>query len=837
MAAKLSARFGANLLLLLALLGLPMYMWVEISMNTVLVQLYATGLETLLGRYAELAEHVELIGRIVSSFGLALAITLALPAKLFALHRFPFIGIFSRRALLFVMLWIASVPMLRITVDQFVMVTSAETKLAAVRSLLFKEVLDRKLAAFDNADAMNAIIADDERRSLLVALLPSLALISPAVDSTIKAQTEQMVVTLMKRDQEAYFNNTIFPVYQRARAQYDREWQKYSTAKTAVAKIRRKYTDYNTLNQLYNQLQHDIDSMLAREWLLYQQGFDQEGVFVAPLAARYLSLYRQQIKLLRNQKCYNTCLEDIRQQWHQYLQNEIDAGRLAGIALLSTEDEPWLYHKYIAGITVSFTSMLKDARSNFLKQRFPFDDNLEQYQFVQRPEINAMVLQLARQNGYQVADNWTRSDASPIRRALQSSARVKMDKAWRQYSSNSKLALTTRSMDKVAFAQHSVTRAMLKQTLGTHFFNNYQRYTGRDALYQHWQASLDNTNFVRMLTDAAAKSAFAPGGMFYEIGSDAVRLSFIPPVAITASLFAILSLLIQFGGACYRRHSRLGQSYVVLLGVGIVFVLGSGINHKNSFAMAMTEFSEQSLTLNMLDKTTATLLGGILDIEEWLLDVTGGNNLDSIDALFREQAKSVHPHKLYQVFTTLDLFDENIRALALWSGQIQSPYDFNVAVIKRDSRLAFYAGLNYDSNGKLEALSLPNVLASSEMGYLLDQKWFIKPDLKQDALLLLQSFNSTEGWKEIKHLGRVSMRELIEQQALKWLQHSPRRQVQRIHDSFTAGYNNLIFVQLGRGNRYECFQLPTLTINNLLAMSRQQAVAGQKRFACTGELF
>lgn len=829
------------LLFFIMLPGLLAYMWVEVSLNTVLVQLYASGLETLVGEYAELAEHVELIGRIVSGFGLALAVATAIPKNMLALNIAPFVGAFSRRFVVFMLLWIVSVPALRITVDQLVISTSPETKLAAVRSLLFKEVLDRQMVIFDRAEAMNSIVADDERRKLLVALLPSLALMSTAVDSTIAAQTENMMVTLMERDQEAYFNSKIFPLYEQARAQYDKELKHYLATQKAMAKIRQNFTGPSAFKREFGELQRKIDAQLAQEWLVYQQGFDNDAEFVEPLVKRYVEVYRGQVQRLRKKSCDSNCVDALRQQWHDYMQNEIDSGRIAGLRLLSLDDEPWLYHKYLAGITRSFRAKLQDARIAYLEHRYPFDDDLDQHEFVAQAAIKQIVVQVAREQGYKVSATWLRSDSTPIRRSLQERARVEIDKTWRQYQATSKLKFSNRNMDKIDIAKHSSTRAMFKQILKEHYYSSYQHTTGREHLFKRWVASLDNANFVRMLTDATAQSAFAPGGMFYQIGSDAVRLSFIPPVAITASLFAIFSLLFQFGRASYQSNRVIGFSYFSVIGIGIVLIGTVGINHRNSYAMAMNEFIKQTVVQtaepSVLDKATATLLGGIIDIEEWLLHVTGGQGLTALSSLVDTQAQSERPNKVYRTFEQTQRFDQLARDLVVISGQVEVPYDFNVAVIKRDERMGFYAGLNYGSDGQLEEVALPNILASKEVGYLLDQKWFLKPNPAQDALLLLQNYDSMEGWKEIKHMGRVSIRELLEQRALTVMQQSNNPQIKRIHNTDRERYNSLIFVQRGNGSVYECFQMPPLTIENLLQISRQQEIEGQSRFKCRGDLF
>ncbi|MBY5921413.1 hypothetical protein [Ferrimonas balearica] len=825
--------------LLLGLIGLALYLYVEIALNVTLVSLYSSGLTALVNDYHELAGHVELVGRIISGFGLALGLTFWLPGKL--IQRVP-LGAAKVRALAFVLLWLISVPSLKLAVEHLVLSTSPQEKLASVRSLLFREALDRELLAFDGATTLNQIVKDEEQRALLVALLPSLALVSNAVDSTIEAQTEEMVVAMMERDQRAYFREQIFPTYQSAWTAYDGEWERYGQAQADARAVRQRLTAPGVMEQKFKQLQKGIDQQLANEWLLYQTAFDDVDEYVEPLVAAFLPEFRQRTPRYRSSKCDRSCRAEITNEWVRFVEHNRAQGfpGLDGITLPDPED--WFATTYVFGREIHLKVVFQNAREGYLEQRFPFDDDLEQEEFVTQPAMQRIVVEYARAQGYQVPDNWQRTDFQSIRQSLQAQAQQAIDKVWLAYQQQSRFKFVDRTMDKGEYARAGVVDAMHRETLGSLYFNGYRRSLGFDALFDRWAETEENANFVRMLTDAAAEAAFSPGGIMYELGVDAVRLSYIPPVAIVASFSAILMLVGRFGSFVHRKAPMAGKGYFALFGLLAVVAVSGVASSKDSYANAMKEFGQQTVALSGPELAFATFLGGVIDAEHWLLQNVEAPSLKQLNRFFNQEQSDAALHQAYVRAVQLDetLYQGLLSALIVKNRVERGgvvPFDFNLAVIKADERVGFYAGLNYDEEGKLSKVSIPNVLASEEVAFALEQRWIYRPDLMRDAYAVVNSYASPDGWMEMRELGKTSLREELERRTLMVMRDSDSRQLRRVHEAYTQGHNNLIFVQRGRGNVYDCYQMPRLSIENIAQLAARQEIEGQHKFECRGEVF
>ncbi|MBY6105095.1 hypothetical protein KUW19_01205 [Ferrimonas balearica] len=827
------------LALLLALCGLGLYLGAEVVLNVSLVSLYSTDLGALVEHHHGLVEQVELVGRLISGFGLALGIASWLPNRFLA--RLPR-GRGAARAALFVLLWLVSVPSLKLAVEQLVVSTTPQQKLASVRSLLFREALDRQLLKFDGADTLNRIVADEAQRDLLVAMLPSLALVSSAVDSTIEAQTEAMVVAMMERDQRGHFRDQVFPIYERAWQRYDAEWARYNDAKAKARALRQQLTAPGVMEQTFARLQNGIDQQLASEWLLYQTAFDEVDEFSKPLTAAFLPYFRERTPQFKSSRCDRQCKAQVNADWHQFMLQARAQGFQGMNEIDLAEDEMWFVTTYVFGREIHLQVKFQQARERYLEQRFPFDDDLEQAEFVAEPAMQKVVVEYVRAQGFAVPDSWQRTDFQAIKRALQARAQQQIDQVWLAYQQQSEFKFVDRTMDQAEYARAREVDAMHRQLLGEYYFSGYRRSLSFDALYDRWSDSQENANFVRMLTDAAAEAAFSPGGILYDLGVDAVRLSYIPPVAIVASFSAMLLLLGRFGSVLHRRSRHLGMGYAVVLlalaGVGVVRVATS----PTSYANAMKEFGQQTVALSPADLAVATLLGGVIDAERSLLNHLGRPDLEQVSALFSEAAM---PPALWQGYQAIDRFDElayqGLSQLLLLKRDLErgaeAPYDFNLAVVKADERIGFYAGLNYDDEGRLSQVSIPNVLASKEIGFLLDQRWIYRPDPLRDAYLVINSVQSPEGWLDLRDIGKTSLREALERRTLQVMQTSKSPHLKRVHKAYANGHNNLILVQRNRGDLYDCYQLPKLGMANIAQLTTGQAIAGQNKFECRGALF
>lgn len=827
------------LVLTLGLLGLAIYLYVELALNVTLVSLYSSGLAALIDDYRELGNHIEFIGRLISGFGLALGISLLLPRAL--LRKLP-VSETQGRLLGFVLLWLVSVPALKLAVEQLVISTTPQEKLASVRSLLFREALDRELLAFDGAETLNEIVQNPQQRALLVALLPSLALVSNAVDGTIEAQTEAMVVAMMERDQRAYFREQVFPTYQRAWSAYDNEWNRYQKAQEEARAVRQRLTAPGVMEAKFNQLQTGIDQQLAEEWRLYQTAFDEVDEYVEPLVATFLPEFRQRTPRYRSSKCNRSCRDEITSEWVRLVEYHQAQGfpRLDGVIFPDPDD--WFATSYVFGREIHLKVVFQHARERYLAQRFPFDDDLDQDEFVAQPSIQRLVVAHARAQGYAVADDWQRSDFQAIRQLLQSQAQQAIDAVWLAYQQQSRFRFVDRTLDQGEYAREPKVDGMHREILGALYFKGYRRSLGFDALFARWAETEENANFVRMLTDAAAEAAFSPGGLMYDLGVDAVRLSYVPPVAIVASFSAILMLVGRFGGVVHRQAPLLGKGYFATIGLLAIIAVSAVGNSKNSYANAMREFGQQTVTLTAPELAFATFLGGVIDAERFLLNRVPTPGLKALNGFFDVAPQAGVGQQIYARAAQLDdRLHQTLLALMMLKKEIEhsavAPFDFNLAVIKADERVGLYAGLNYDAEGRLSKVSIPNVLASDEVGFAIEQRWIYRPDALRDAYAVLNSYAKPDGWMAMREVGKTSLRQELERRTLLVLRDTRNRQLQRVHEAYAQGHNNLIFVQRGRGSVYDCYQMPRLTIENMAQLAARQVIEGQRKFECRGELF
>ncbi|MGB1198579.1 MAG: hypothetical protein ACPG46_05985 [Thalassotalea sp.] len=162
------------------------YVGLELAFNLLLIEIYSKPLELLFGEYKLVAERLELFGRILSSFGIALVLTPIIFKTFFerpegkcqSENTVYTTKKWAAKICVLVFVWWALIPLQRVLVDGWIHGTSNSSKLSAVRAIVYKEgdLADR--IAIENFDEFNAIAQDPERRDLVVALIPSLAYFS-----------------------------------------------------------------------------------------------------------------------------------------------------------------------------------------------------------------------------------------------------------------------------------------------------------------------------------------------------------------------------------------------------------------------------------------------------------------------------------------------------------------------------------------------------------------------------------------------------------------------------------------------------------------------------------
>ncbi|MGB1198576.1 MAG: hypothetical protein ACPG46_05970 [Thalassotalea sp.] len=143
------------------------------------------------------------------------------------------------------------------------------------------------------------------------------------------------------------------------------------------------------------------------------------------------------------------------------------------------------------------------------------------------------------------------------------------------------------------------------------------------------------------------------------------------------------------------------------------------------------------------------------------------------------------------------------------------PFDANVTLLKRDHSVSAFLGL-YFQGEKVEGVRMPNFLANSDMGLLLDQKLFYSADYGSAAQNFIDNYNDPS------YLLGISDGSVLKASAISRLEKSMTSYLNKnkifagsLKELKDSGHANLVLWQPNTGANYRCFTLPSITSDKL----------------------
>lgn len=826
------------------------YIWLEINLNAALVLLYSESLNNVFGQYSTVAHDIELFGRIITSFGLALTLVTFVPDTWFHWARkeedttpLPLKAVWLYRPIAFVALWIVLVPFLRLVVDTAVYESSNTDKLSAIRAVVFKEAYSRNMIEFAASKSLTDVVKDEKQRKLVIALIPSLAYFSPSVKQLIQDRTEDLAISFMESEQESAFIKEANPLIQQNISFRNKEWAFYKKAQQDFSSQEDKVGSFVKLKKLTDTKQKEVSQRVHNIWNSFNKDRQNAYDYIEPFITHYYNKeFKPDLKKYHRSSCDSRCKNNLNNQWSQKIKGlytEVN-GKRVFFDLVIDADEKWLSGKY--NKKDSFRIKLKNSRNRYLSKLYGVPIDIEYEAFVAHTSTTELIVNILAKDNIKLPKSWTINDAITLKSAIKAKYKVLADLAWVNYEKASLLDIKNHNLGKLSFNKHDALHQWYRKNLGRFYYQGYQVYHSGDEVYNRWQANIDNLNFIRMLTDTAASVAFAPGGTFYQLGIEAVKFSVIPPISIVLSFIAIFALIIKF--LIYLKHNDAKLKASIIVGLVFVFVafpLIKNVTSPTSFFNIMDEFSQKTTSIKSSDHLFSQVFGISLDIESFVYQFQqssgAGISLSSIAKL----SKSLSRDELsnYAFFRRYDnwfnqTFDFVPKLIGV--GDSKPPYDFNLTVYKRNLNLGFYVGLQYDK-GQVTKVTIPNVLANTDAGFLLDQKLFYKPNYSQLFTEYVMSIGDVDYWLSVSDpdYARQSMLSTVEQKALKLFQAESGSNYSRlIAKSLKNNNHNLLLIQQQQGSKFDCYELPQLSIVNLLDGFSGNAFPDASKFQCKG---
>ena len=166
-------------------------------------------------------------------------------------------------------------------------------------------------------------------------------------------------------------------------------------------------------------------------------------------------------------------------------------------------------------------------------------------------------------------------------------------------------------------------------------------------------------------------------------------------------------------------------------------------------------------------------------------------------------------------------YDDSIYQMLDWlpekfnTGEVVEPFDANVTLLKRDHSIGAFLGL-YFQGEKVKGVRMPNFLADSDMGLLLDQKLFYSADYGSAVKSFIDNYNDPS------YLLGISDGSVLKTSAISKLEKLMTSYLNK-NKTFAgslkvlkdSGHANLVLWQPSIGANYRCFTLPSITSDKL----------------------
>ncbi|PKG56435.1 hypothetical protein [Shewanella sp. GutDb-MelDb] len=834
-----SSKFSNHVKIVLLLLLFVVYVCLELSLNILLIDMYAQPIQAVFGEHRITAERLELFGRTLSGFGLALAVATFIPATLFnRLIRDEtkkveagktldpktaqlINGVF--RPLILVLVWALIIPCLRIAVDGVVDTTSNDKKLSAVRAIVYKEAYLAETVAIEGFPEFDDIVSDPKRKDLMVALIPSLAYFSAGFNKLIESNLENMADQFLLNRQEVAFITEAIPRIRQFDRTYKQELARYQKANKAYLVALKKENNYSLIEQERVALLNQANDSITNHWKSYSQALLDADNYRKDVAEDANNPIRKGYSSVKDDyfssSCKSACRQQLKVDFAKYLSTlKYDTGESFGVYLTADDITvaKMLKSKYY------LMSMFERGRIKYIHRLYGIPEEMEYEQYNDSPQALTVAVDVFNKQGVKVANDWTLSDQRGLHQAIEAKYKGRAKALWNEYRKNARFSVAKPRLDRVGFARLPQVTKYAKKTLGNYYLAEFTPSISERKYKKLWLAKQDNISFIKMVTSTAATAAFSPGGSMFMLGKDAVKLAVIPPMSIAASLLAIFLLFIKLGVYLWSKS----KSYLTLamLAGAIAFgvPVGASVTDKNAYHVMMGNFAEAFSTVDPFDRFFTLGFGYVLDVENGIFQTYRDLSVVRLVGQIIKYRPPYQPQESNQPVETIALEHEQyfLRAyddLAYaWLsflpkhygfGEVIKPFDTNITVLKQDMNVGAYIGVRLE-NEKVAAVNMPNFLQNSDIGLLAEQKFFYKPDVVGLVSEFASNFDDPQYWLQLGQgdVGKESLIQKLEVNMTAYLNHQPST-LSLLNTLHKKGQNNLILLELKRTKKYRCFVL------------------------------
>ena len=162
----------------------------------------------------------------------------------------------------------------------------------------------------------------------------------------------------------------------------------------------------------------------------------------------------------------------------------------------------------------------------------------------------------------------------------------------------------------------------------------------------------------------------------------------------------------------------------------------------------------------------------------------------------------------------------------------QNHYDLHIALLRRDKSIGVYMGVELDGN-KVTGVKLPNFLADSDLGVLLEQRFFYQPDRVQLAMKFAKDYNDENVLFDIASgkFGKENAIAKIERRLIKLFNQRPLLLTAMLRTQ-EIGHKNLFLIQTSADEDYHCFSAPTIDVSSISEIIAQKNIVNNKIENC-----
>jgi hypothetical protein len=832
-------------------IAFAIYVGLELSLNLLLIDLYAQPVEKVFVEHAESVVRLDLFGRTVSSFGLVLAIIAFFPLSKFVslLSKLGFkfkknkannnkskdneltpeqkIATWFTRPLVFVLIWLALIPSLRAGVDGWVHNRSNDQKLSAVRSVIYKEGYLSGTIKIEDFDQFNAIVEDKERRDLVVAIIPSLAYWSTNFNQMIERNLENFADMLLSGHQEQQFAQSGLPKLREFDRLYRDEYKDYQQTNRQYQVAVKRLNDRGAILTEQQKLIESVNNGLQSHWDRYVELFSNtRSKFKALSKNQSLKTAHHKYKdRFRAKSCNSACRKQVEVDHANYFNNiKYDNGQGLGIKVL-----PEHIFFSVLGTEKRILGMLSSGRKHWLKLVYGVGEHEEFEEFVVSEEARKLLIKKFKEKNVVLPSNWQTQDVNAIEKVLHDKYERQASTVWVDYRKKSQFDITEVGLDRIGFARHPTIKKVARRTLGQYYIQDFSPGLSERKYKKLWLAQQNNISFIRMVTSTAAGAAFAPGGSLYSIGNDAMKLAVILPFSVVLSFCAIFTLFLKFGIYLYKRNFI----YLTLLATlgSFVFLLPiyQSISKENTYGDMMSSFASDFNRNDQLESLKTTAFGYILDVENGIFE-----NYRDLPFIRLVGSQIFNQHTVYPAKDELvirkpsdaifdginsydDFMNEHFASLSnsffpsfMGVGEIKY-FDVNITVLKRDHSIGAFLGVNLD-NEKVSKVTMPSFLENKDLAFLAEQRYFYNPELIDIANSFIDSYEDGDYLLALANgtVLRESATNKVEKLMVKLL-NGQNKLLSSINNLQSSGYKNLVLVQMNSSENYRCFTAPTIT--------------------------